>query len=144
MVVFIIHDVILSSAAHSDLLLVSQVCWRWCQPCCSWGTWFSRKSATLTRPPCLMTPVHTFTRRYHHFLCACSLFHFLKPSQFIHYPPLRPPTLPPCLTPSCPESVSPAGRQCDWLHTSHPVSQNQGLHQMNLDFLGFTFTCFAT
>lgn len=42
------------------LLLVCQVCWRWCQPCCSWGTWLSRRSVVLTRPQCRMTLVHIF------------------------------------------------------------------------------------
>lgn len=58
-------------------LSVCQVCWRWCQLCCSWGTWHSRRSATVIRPPCLMTPVHTFTQTHDHcqFLCACCLSH---------------------------------------------------------------------
>lgn len=30
--------------------------------------------------------------------------------------------------PSCPESLPPAGHQCDRLHESHLVSQNQGRH----------------
>lgn len=119
------------------LLFVCQVCWRWCRRCCSWGTWPSRRSVTLTRPPCLTTLVHTFTQahhhhyHHHHFLCACclsrSICSNLPDSSNIHL--LRPPIWSPCFTPSCPESVSPAKHQCDRLHTSHPVSQNQGLHR---------------
>lgn len=43
------------------LLFLGQACWSWCLPCCSWGTWLSKRSATLTRPPCPMTPVYAFT-----------------------------------------------------------------------------------
>ena len=63
-------------------LCVCQVCWRSCRPWCSWGTWASRRSVTLIRPPCQTTLVHTPTH-YHnhhhhhsHFLCACSMSRF--------------------------------------------------------------------
>lgn len=47
-------------------LCVAQVWWRWCRLCCSWETCLSRRSVTLIRPPCRMTPVRIFTHLPNH------------------------------------------------------------------------------
>ncbi len=68
---------VIHHAAHSDLfcLFVCQVYWRWCRPCCSWETWPSRRSVTLTRPPCLMTLVHTFIHSQRDIIILSCLFY---------------------------------------------------------------------
>lgn len=80
-----------------------------------------------------MTLVRTFIQQhYHHhhhrLLCTYCLFHSIclnpRNSSIIHL------LHPPCFTSSCPESVSSARHQRHRLHTSHPVSQNQGPHSI--------------
>lgn len=64
--------------------VVWQVSWRWCQPCFSWGTWASRRNDTLTRPPCLTTPV---TRSFPQSASFISLFRFKLNSGWLFFPP---------------------------------------------------------
>lgn len=60
------------------LPVVWQVSWRWYQPCFSWGTWRSRRNDTLTRRPCLTTPV-----THPHFLNAPHLSLYLILIEFL-------------------------------------------------------------
>lgn len=85
-----------------------------------------RHSDQASMPDDTGTHIYTNTRSLSIPVCVLLVsFQLLKLSQFIQHPSLHPPT---CFNPSCSESVSSAEHQCDRILTSHPVSQNQGLH----------------